>query len=144
MKIEYLAVHAAATPPSMDIGVREIRKWHMDKGWSDIGYHVVIRRNGEVEYGRNFSTPGAHVKGFNNKSLGVCLVGGVDSNMEAEDNFTDEQFDSLDRVLTALQGLFPDAIIQGHRDFPNVAKACPSFDVKEWLYELVEEDFYDG
>ena len=116
----------------------------MDKGWDDVGYHVVIRRNGKVEWGRSFGVRGAHVKGYNSVSLGVCLIGGVDSDMEAEDNFTDEQFSALDNVLTALQGLFPEAEVQGHRDFPNVHKACPSFDVKKWLYNVVEEDYYNG
>ena len=143
MKVEYIAVHCSATPPSMDIGAREIRKWHKDRGWSDIGYHVVIRRNGKIEYGRSFGRIGAHVKGYNNKSIGVCLIGGVDSDMEAEDNFTEEQFKSLDVVLTALQGLFPEAVVQGHRDFPNVHKACPSFDVKKWLYKVVQDEWYE-
>ena len=141
MEIEYIAIHCSATPPSMDIGVPEISRWHRERGFRTIGYHVVIRRDGTVEYGRNFGMIGAHVKGYNSKSLGVCLVGGVDSDMEAEDNFTDEQFSSLDRVLTALQGLFPDAVIQGHRDFPNVHKACPSFNVKEWLDQIIEDDY---
>ena len=140
MKVEYIAVHCSATPPAMDIGVPEISQWHRDRGFKTVGYHVVIRRDGTVEYGRNFGMIGAHIKGYNDKSLGVCLIGGVDSDMEAEDKFTDEQFSSLDRVLTALQGLFPDAVIQGHTDFPNVHKACPSFNVKAWLDQIVEDD----
>lgn len=140
MEVKYIAIHCSATPPTMDIGAREIKRWHIDRGFRTIGYHVIIRRDGTIEYGRSFGVRGAHVKGYNSKSLGVCLIGGVDSDMEAEDNFTDEQFSSLDRVLTALQGLFPEAEVQGHRDFPNVHKACPSFNVKEWLYELVEDD----
>ncbi len=141
MKVEYIAIHCSATPPSMDIGAETIRKWHKDRGWNDIGYHVVIRRNGEVEYGRAFGVRGAHIRGFNSKSIGVCLIGGVDLDMEAEDNFTDEQFKTLDRVLTALQGLFPEAVVQGHRDFPNVHKACPSFDVKKWLHKIVADEW---
>ena len=136
MKIKYIAVHSSATPPSVDIGIKTIRKWHLARGWDDVGYHVVIRRSGKVEYGRNFSTRGAHVWGFNRKSIGVCLVGGVDSNMEAENNFTDEQFKSLERVLTALQGLFPGSIVKGHRDFPRTDTECPSFDVTQWRKEL--------
>ena len=132
MDVKYLVVHSSATPPSMDIGAAEIAIWHREKGWTTIGYHVVIRRDGTIEYGRNFGTRGAHVRGYNNKSLGVCLIGGVDSHMEAEDNFRDEQFNSLERVLTALQGLFPESEVIGHRDLPSVRTKCPSFDVKSW------------
>ena len=132
MTIKYIAVHCSATPPTMDIGVKEIRKWHVDKGWDDVGYHVIIRRNGEIEWGRSFGVRGAHVKGYNSVSLGVCLIGGVDSDMEAEDNFTDEQFSSLERVLTALQGLFPDTLVMGHRDIAYNITKCPSFDAQGW------------
>lgn len=133
MKVNYLAVHCSATPPTMDIGDEEIKQWHLERGWSDIGYHVVIRRSGYVEYGRPFDVPGAHVKGFNKNSIGICLIGGVDHLGNAQDNFTDEQYRALDRVLRALQYLFEGAIIKGHREFPNVAKECPSFDIDTWL-----------
>lgn len=132
MKIEYIAIHCSATPPGMDIGAKEIKEWHLRRGWSDIGYHVVIRRNGAIEYGRPFDVPGAHVKGFNRRSLGVCLVGGVDIEDEPENNFEEAQFESLIRVISALKILNPRAEVKGHRDFPNVAKACPSFDVAKW------------
>lgn len=127
-----IVVHSSATPPTMDIGVDKITEWHKARGFSTIGYHVVIRRHGEIEYGRPFDVRGAHVKGYNSYSIGVCVIGGVDSNMEAELNFTEEQFKSLERVLTALQGLFPDAEVVGHRDIPRTTTKCPGFDVASW------------
>lgn len=148
---DYLVIHCSATPPSLDIGAAEIRKWHKTKGWLDIGYHFVIRRNGLLESGRDSSVYGAHVEGFNNCSLGICLVGGVNEAAplnpkksaadnrkdalasHAEDNFTDAQFHTLWDLLKNLQALYPNAQILGHRDFPNVAKDCPSFDVRQWI-----------
>jgi len=83
--IDTVIVHCSATKPSMDIGVDVIRQWHMNKGWSDIGYHYVIRRNGAVELGRDLDKDGdvdeeigAHAYGHNATSIGICLIGGVD------------------------------------------------------------------
>lgn len=116
----------------MDIGVDEIRKWHKEKGWSDVGYHHVIRRSGLVEVGRPIEFQGAHVNGYNHESIGVCLIGGVSKNGQADANFTIEQYASLESALHALLSQFPGAAVRGHRDFPNVNKACPSFDVRAW------------
>jgi hypothetical protein len=138
-KIKYIAVHCSATPPNQGIGTKEIRKWHLARGWKDIGYNAVIRRTGELEVGRDLDKDGdfleeigAHVEGYNSVSLGICLVGGVDYKGKAENNFTKAQFDTLEKTLKEWKKMFPNAIIQGHRDFPNVKKDCPSFDVKSW------------
>lgn len=134
-KTDFIVVHCSATRPNMDVGAAEIRKWHRAQGWEDIGYHYVIRRNGKLEKGRAENLVGSHVKGFNAVSIGVCLVGGVaqDDFTKAENNFTPAQFATLRELLANLKGRFPQAVIQGHRDFPKVAKACPSFDVRKWL-----------
>lgn len=133
----FIAVHCSATRPTMDVGVKEIRKWHKAKGWADIGYHFVIRRNGRVEDGRAVDQIGAHVEGFNAVSVGICMVGGVkdDDFTKPENNFTPAQFASLEKLCRAMKEKYPHAIVQGHRDFPNVAKACPSFDAKGWAIE---------
>ena len=133
--IDMLVVHCAATKPHMDIGAEEIRRWHKDKGWNDIGYHYVIRRSGEVEKGRDEGIPGAHVAGHNRRTIGICLVGGIDEDGHPEPNFTEEQFVALKQLLNELSikyGLTRDAII-GHRDFPGVGKSCPCFSVQTWL-----------
>lgn len=131
--VDYIAVHCAATPPDMDISAADIKGWHLRKGWLDIGYHFIIRRDGAVETGRPEDVPGAHVRGFNHISLGICLVGGVAADGKTpEDNFTDAQKHALFALLTDLKLKYPTAKIWGHCDFPNVAKACPSFDVQEW------------
>ena len=114
----------------MDIGKKEIDTWHRQRGWLKIGYHYVIKRDGTVETGRDLNEVGAHVQGLNDRSLGVCMVGGIDDAGEPENNFTDEQFKALTTLLYQLKITFPDAQIKGHRNF--AAKACPSFDVEDW------------
>lgn len=134
---DYIAIHCSATRPSMDIGAADIKKWHKSPplNWSTIGYHYVIRRNGALETGRAENLIGSHVKDFNAVSIGVCLVGGVaqDDYSQAENNFTPEQFATLKALLGLLKVKYPKAKIQGHREFPDVKKACPSFDVAAWL-----------
>ena len=135
---KYIAVHAADTYADMDIGLSEIDQWHRAKGWSGCGYHYVIRRDGTLETGREMYSSGAHVKGFNHNSIGICMVGGKASDDGPEDNFTIGQYDTLAALLTQLVGLFPDAQVLGHRNFPKVTKACPCFNVREWWSMRVE------
>jgi len=129
-KIDTIIVHCADTPASMDIGAKEIKRWHTDpkprgNGWSDIGYHHVIRRDGAVEVGRAHGVIGAHAAGHNKTSIGVCLVGG-----KGGFNFTRRQMDALDLLLESLVNCYPGAKVIGHRDVSS--KSCPSFDVKAW------------
>ena len=138
--VDFLVVHCAATPPSMDIGVNEIRAWHQKRGWFDVGYHYVIRRDGVAEKGRPENRPGAHVRGANEISLGICLVGGVDRNNQPEDNFMDAQMRTLKNLILELKGRYPSAGVIGHRDVPGVAKACPSFDVLRWYSDTFGDD----
>lgn len=131
--INEIIVHCADTYATMDdIGAAEIRQWHLDRGFDDIGYHYVIRRNGDVEPGRGVEVAGAHASGHNAASIGICLVGGKGEDGGAENNFTDDQFNALTLLLDDLLWQFPGAEVLGHRDLPGVTKACPSFDVKSW------------
>lgn len=132
-KINMIIVHCSATKPSQDIGTAEIRKFHVEKnGWEDIGYHFVIRRNGQIENGRTVEKIGAHCKGHNADSIGICLVGGIDKNGKPENNFTQNQFNSLRSLTAKLQAQFPDIqSIHGHNEFAS--KACPCFDVKKFF-----------
>lgn len=131
-------VHAADTPPTMDIGWREIHQWHTrDNGWTAIGYHVVIRRDGTIEAGRPLDAVGAHVASRNSDSVGVCLIGGKGkySGMKPEVHYTKEQLVSLVAVLKELRETFPGAEVLGHRN-ADPGKQCPSFDVKSWYAAL--------
>jgi N-acetyl-anhydromuramyl-L-alanine amidase AmpD len=129
--ITKVIIHCAATKPSMDIGASDIKKWHLDRGWKDIGYHYVIRRNGDIENGIGVALSGSHTKGHNASSIGICLVGGINNKGEPENNFTKPQWATLERLVRILKVDFPHATVHGHREF--AAKACPSFDVQEWL-----------
>ena len=133
-KINEIVLHCSGTRPDADIGAREIREWHVQgQGWRDIGYHLVIRLNGLIETGRPLDQAGAHVAGHNADSVGICLVGGLGENGRPEAAFAPEQWAALRAKLAELKNAFPGAHILGHRDFPGVTKACPSFDVKTWL-----------
>jgi len=129
----YITLHCSATRPTQIAGVKEIRSWHKAKGWSDIGYHFVIRRSGAVEKGRPLSKVGAHVAGWNTDNIGICLEGGLnDKTFAPENNFTRAQWAALKPLVASLRRTATKAKIMGHRDFPKVAKACPCFDAKAW------------
>lgn len=131
-RVAFLVVHCSATRPSQDFDVNDIRRMHLQRGFFDVGYHFVIKRDGTVQEGRPLDRQGAHAAHFNHLSVGVCMIGGVtehDVNV-AEDNFTPAQFESLKKVLADLRTKFPHAETLGHRDLPHVHKACPSFDVR--------------
>ena len=116
-----IVIHCSATPPSLDIGAKEIDSWHRDKGWAGIGYHEVIRRDGRIEMGRDYSQIGAHAKGFNHESLGIVMVGGVSEDNKAESNYTPEQWRSLQITVKHKALLYPGVEFNGHRDLsPDV------------------------
>lgn len=102
--------------------VAEIRRWHVARGWRDIGYHFVILPSGEIEAGRPFSEIGAHVRGHNASSVGTCLIG--------VDAFSEAQFASLRAIDVVLRNIFPDLQTLGHRDLDKY-KTCPNFEVKD-------------
>ncbi len=143
-RTDLIVVHVTATPPGQDIGAREVDAMHRAKGWSGIGYHFVIRRDGKVETGRAVNQVGAHVEGWNSVSIGVSLVGGVDAKGRPEDNATPAQKLSLKQLLGELSKRYVHARICGHRDLskdldgdgvvePNeFVKACPCFDAIPW------------
>ena len=133
-------VHCSATKPEMDIGVETIEMWHKQQGWLAIGYHFVIKRDGTVEEGRPVDVVGSHVKDWNSKSVGVCLVGGINAKGQFEANFTPDQMNSLRNKLEELMSKYPNAELMAHHSV--AAKACPSFDVKRWWTknELVTSD----
>ena len=139
-RTDAIFVHCSATKPEMDIGVETIRMWHKQQGWLDVGYHFIIKRDGTVEEGRPVNVVGSHVKDWNSKSVGVCLVGGINAKGQFEANFTPAQMNSLRNKLEELMSKYPNAVLMAHHSV--AAKACPSFDVKRWWTknELVTSD----
>lgn len=142
--IDTLVVHCSATPAGLPIGAKEINSMHIQRGFAMIGYHFVIKENGNVEKGRDIEKIGAHVSGHNAQSIGICLVGGLDAERKPANTFTPAQFAALDALLRKLRHQFPAAKICGHRDLSpdkdgdgkverhEWVKECPCFDVASW------------
>ena len=133
-KINKIIIHCSATPPNMDVDADRVNEWHLENGWSGIGYHFFIKRDGQIEIGRPLEKSGAHTKGHNKSSIGVCYAGGVGKDMCPEDNRTSEQKSSFLILLLLLKNIFPESVIHGHRDFSD--KSCPSFDATNEYKEL--------
>ena len=136
-EINEIIIHCSATRPSMDIGAAEIAQWHTDPNrpggpFKSIGYHYVVRRNGEVETGRPEIQVGAHVEGHNAHSLGVCMIGGVNSANKPDANFTRLQWAALEILVKNLTDEHRQAQVVGHRSYST--KMCPSFDAVAWWY----------
>jgi hypothetical protein len=151
-QINEIFIHCSATQPkwmaanSCQQKVEEIRRWHTDKGWSNIGYHFIVDRQGDVCVGRPVELVGAHVKGHNKNSIGICLIGGFgsDANDKFEDHFTDLQRKALNNLIKDLTDIHSNAKIRGHNEVSS--KACPGFQVKEYLdgQSETKEDTEEG
>jgi N-acetyl-anhydromuramyl-L-alanine amidase AmpD len=126
-----LFIHCTATMPDMNIGVKQVRRWHKQRGWNDIGYHGLIRRDGSFEPGRPVAKIGAHAKGNNTGSIGIALVGGLGPDNRPAPDFAPEQWVTLRQLTDEFLAQYPGADIRGHNEVAN--KACPSFDVQRWL-----------
>lgn len=135
-KIERIIVHCSATPEGANIKTDTIRRWHV-KGnkWKDIGYHYVVELDGKVGKGREEKTTGAHTKGKNSTSIGVCYVGGLDQEKRPKDTLRGVQLGSMEQLLMDLLTRYPDATLHGHNEFAS--KACPSFDVQDKFQKLI-------
>ena len=139
-KITGIIVHCTATHQDWWNGkttsakVSEVKKWHTrDRGWSDIGYHFLIDRDGTVAKGRPIERDGAHVSGHNKGTIGVSLFGGQGSSADDNfsDNFTSAQDASLHDLIDRLQSTYGPVPVTGHNEY--AAKACPGFRVGAWL-----------
>jgi len=128
--INEIIVHCTASYEGKDMTVEQIRRMHIkERGWSDIGYHYVVYRDGTVHIGRDVNISGAHCTGHNLHSIGVVYVGGLASNGKPKDTRTQAQKDGLLKLLRELKKLYPKATIHGHREFAK--KDCPCFDAKK-------------
>lgn len=135
-EIDTLIIHCSYTPPDMDIGAAEINDWHLERGWDGIGYHLVIRRSGELEEGRDIEKAGAHARGHNRSSIGLCLVGGMSRDHQPDCNFTRMQWSCLSAVVDSLVEEYGPLKVIGHRDVDS-GKECPCFDVGAWHNGMV-------
>lgn len=129
MKVTELIVHCTATREGREVEKAELRRWHEACGMIDIGYHYLIHLDGRVDACRPTTKVGAHCRGHNAHSLGICYVGGLAADGRTpQDTRTPAQCEALKRLLVALLRQHPSATVHGHNEF--AAKACPCFDVK--------------
>lgn len=141
--INEIIIHCSATPEGRDVSVEDIRQWHVQRGFNDIGYHYVVYRDGSVHVGRALRFVGAHCLGHNAHSVGICYIGGVEArSLKPKDTRTNEQKVALRKLIDELRLRFPKARVLGHRDTSpdkngngkieqwEWLKDCPCFDAK--------------
>lgn len=136
--IKRLIIHCSATMPGQKCDVATITRWHKARGFRTIGYHFFIDTAGTIHPGRPLKDAGAHCKGYNSTSIGICYEGGLDEKGNPADTRTLAQHMAMAELVRQLLVQFPHATVHGHREFAN--KACPCFDVKEWLKSAVLPD----
>lgn len=139
-EIKYIVIHCSATRTDQNYTVEQLYHDHVfHNHWADIGYHYYVTRDGTLWPCRPESQVGAHVKGFNEKSIGVCYEGGCLPDGTPEDTRTPEQLLTLDRLLQNLKTRYPDAEIVGHRDLLKYGtKPCPCFNARKY-YRYISE-----
>ncbi len=129
-KIDKLIIHCSATRECDDsVNASVIDRWHKARGWKGCGYHFIVLIDGTIETGRMIDEVGAHVKGMNKSSIGICYIGGLERDGKTpKDTRTPQQKESLLLLIKTLNKIYPEAMLHGHNEFSN--KACPSFDVQ--------------
>jgi N-acetylmuramoyl-L-alanine amidase len=132
--INKIIVHCTATIEGKAFTANDITRWHKQRGFATIGYHWVVLLDGTIQQGRAEMTMGAHCKGHNANSIGICYIGGLDENGKSKDTRTPEQKKALLELLKRLKKDYPNATIHGHREFAN--KDCPCFDAKNEYKDL--------
>jgi hypothetical protein len=131
--IKFLTIHCAATPEGRDVKAATIEAWDIAK-FRQKSYHWIVELDGHKHRSLEDDTLGAHVGGHNTGNIGICYVGGCTANMAApKDTRTTSQKAALLDLVEHYRTLYPNIVVRGHRDWPGVKKACPSFDVKSWL-----------
>lgn len=128
-KINKGIIHCSATVEGKDFDIDDIDRWHKKRGFTMVGYHFVILLDGTIQHGREINKIGAHAKGHNRTSIGICYIGGVDSKHKPKDTRTEAQKESLKNMVAWLKITFEDIDIFGHNEISN--KACPSFDARK-------------
>ena len=128
-ELKEIILHCTATREGQDYSVEQVRRWHLDRGFNDIGYHFLIRMDGTVEAGRPLETVGAHCKGHNANSIGIAYVGGVGKNGSPKDTRTLPQKEAMRRLVYDLKQHFPRLEVHCHNEYST--KSCPCFSVSE-------------
>lgn len=127
--IRKIIIHCSATPEGYPFTIADIQRWHRERGFKSIGYHYVIHLDGTIHTGRPEQQAGAHCKGHNADSIGICYIGGLDAtNLQPLDTRTQPQRKALRQLVEQLRHRYPQARVYGHCYFST--KACPCFDVQ--------------
>lgn len=136
MKISEIILHCSATKEGKEFSIKDIDKWHRDRGFKKVGYHYVIKLDGTIEKGREENEIGAHCTNHNNKSIGICYIGGLDDNGKPKDTRTQLQKDSLNNLVKDLMKKYGLKLedVHGHYEFAN--KACPCFKIESFRKEI--------
>ena len=141
--MDTIVIHCSATKEGKDYSIEDIKKWHLQRGFKDVGYHFVIKLDGTIEIGRPLNKIGAHVANHNTNTIGICYIGGLSKNNKAKDTRAEEQKESLLNLITILKSFIPIKEIKGHRDYSKdlnnngiiesneFMKDCPCFDVQK-------------
>lgn len=134
--IKFLTIHCAATPEGRDVKSATVEAWDKEK-FGQVSYHWILELDGTKHHSLPDTVKGAHVGNHNSGNIGVCYVGGMDAHMaNPKDTRTQAQKQAMKEIVQDYQHRYPGIVILGHRDWPGVSKACPSFDVKTWLKTL--------
>lgn len=138
--IKYIVVHCTATPTTTTLESIK-RYWKEQRGWGDTpGYHYFIKRDGTIVQLLDEKKNSYGVYKHNSECISIAYVGGIGKDGKPVDNRSDAQKHAMFDIIVRLTEKYPKAEVLGHRDFPGVKKACPCFDVKEWLKNY-EPDF---
>ena len=132
--ITKLVIHVSDTPDDRDVRIKDVRKWHTDpkpkgNGWSDVGYHYLVLRDGSIELGRLHTVAGAHVANFNKGSLGICWVG-----RDRIEPYQMETLIKLTKNLMSAYGLTAKDVV-GHKELDK-GKSCPNLDMNQFRSKL--------
>ena len=131
---KYIIIHCSDTSPSKNLDVVELNKIHRQKGFLNIRFHLIIKRDGIIEIGRDIDEIGSHTEDMDDKSVSICLIGGVETDKEIESrlNYTARQWETLKSIVKSMCTLYPDAKVIGFNDV-DTHKVSPYFDVQEWF-----------
>ena len=131
--ITLIVLHCSATRTTQKYPFHLCKADHLKRGFTDIGYHYYITRDGQVHVGRPLWKEGAHCKGHNKHSIGICYEGGLDALGECFDTRTKAQKQSMSALLERLHEQYPNAIILGHRDLSPDLGGDGHVEPEEWL-----------
>lgn len=130
-EINLIVVHCSDTPDDRHVTASDIDRWHRERGFNSIGYHQVILRDATMEQGRPVEVAGAHVRGHNANSIGICLIG--------RHEFTENQMIMLEGLVRAYKSRWPQADVVGHCDL-DPGKTCPNTNILEWWSNVRTHD----